>query len=82
MVSQSGEITITLTGDEALVLNALLDPVDATGPLQIKDVADLQAIWGLSAALDKVLVDTLDPAYDVLLESARARLTTVHGDPT
>ena len=72
-------VTITLGADEALILDALLDPVDDLGPLEIRDRAELVAVWRLSGAFEKVLVGTFRPDYADRLKAARVRLAEQHG---
>ena len=56
-------VTVTLPADAALVLDALFAGVDEPGPLQLSGPAELQAVWALSASLERVLVDTFRPEY-------------------
>ncbi len=67
-------ITLTLSADAALVLDALIANVDEPGRLEIAGPAELQAVWALSASLERVLVDTFRAEYRQLLQQARDRL--------
>ena len=73
------EITVALTADEAIVLDALLARAKGHGPLRIDHPAELRALWNLHAALERVLIAPFKPDYDQLLASARERLTDATG---
>jgi len=75
MTQHVREVTVTISTDEALVLDALLATLNDRGPLNITHPAELRALWNLHAALEKVLVEPFQPDYDQLLAAARARLT-------
>ncbi len=66
--------TVTLTADEALVLDALLDQVGGPGAIQLKDMADVGALWALNAAIEKQLPNLFAADYQERLEDARTRL--------
>lgn len=70
------DVTISLTGDEALVLFDLLhrweDLEQVTAP---EHRAEQVALWNLSAMLERVLVEPFNPDYAILVSEARARLT-------
>ncbi len=70
------DVTISLTGDEALVLFDLLhrweDLELVTAP---QHQAEQVALWNLSAVLERVLVEPFNPDYASLVSEARARLT-------
>ena len=75
MTHDPQEVTISLSTDVALVLDALLATLDDQGPLNVTHPAELMALWKLSAALEKVLVAPFKPEYNEILAAARARLT-------
>ena len=68
---------IELTDDEALVLFELLfsygDSDDAR-QLAVRHVAERNALWALSAQLEKKLVAPFRKDYQELLSAARARV--------
>lgn len=70
------DVTITLTGDEALVLFELLhrweDDDRVTAP---QHRAERIALWNLSALLEQVLVEPFKPEYARLVSESRERLT-------
>lgn len=68
---------IELSDDEALVLFALLADYGANDDgrlLTIGHVAERNALWALSAQLERQLVAPLQANYQDLLSSARKRL--------
>ncbi len=79
MDRNSREVTVTLTVDEALVLDSLLARLPDSGSLTVEHPAERRALWNLHASLEKVLVEPFDPNYDELLTSARERLTDNEG---
>lgn len=80
MADSAEDVTIQLTGDEALVLFDLLhrweDDEQVSAP---RHGAEQVALWNLSAGLERVLVDPFSPNYGQLLSEARARLTPTEG---
>lgn len=70
------DVTISLTGDEALILFDLLhrweDNERVTAP---QNEAEQVALWALSALLERELREPFDPRYADLVSEARARLT-------
>lgn len=66
--------SIELSADEALVLEALLEPLDGVGQIQVSDLAEVAAVWALSAALEKQLPALFQSDYGQQLEAARMRL--------
>lgn len=69
------DVTITLTGDEALVLFELLhrwEDRDQVSPTE--HAAEQVALWNLSALLERELREPLDARYSDLVVSARQRL--------
>lgn len=77
MAHDEQEVTITLSNDEALVLDALLADLDDQASIPITHPAERRALWNLSASLEKVLVEPFKPDYEKLLAAARERLTDV-----
>ena len=82
MGSASSQVTITLPIDAALVTEALLDKLEGPAMLDVRDPADVGALWALSAVLEKALPQLLDPQYKALLADARARLREALGRST
>jgi hypothetical protein len=80
MANDTRPVTVTLSNDEALVLDALLATLENQGPLRITHPAELRALWNLHASLERVLVAPFKPDYDRLLASARERLTDSAGE--
>lgn len=76
MTDDGGEVTISLTTDEALVLFDLLhrweDDEQVTPP---QNEAEQIALWNVSALLARVLVEPFSPDYTRLVSEARTRLT-------
>jgi hypothetical protein len=74
MGSSTPQVTIVLPGDEALVTEALLDKLDGPAMLDVRDPADVRALWTVSEVLQKALPQLFDPKYKTLLAEARTRL--------
>ena len=71
-----GDVTITLTSDEALVLFDLLHRWEDHDRVAAPEhEAEQTALWNLSALLERVLVEPFDPGYTSLVEAARRRLS-------
>jgi hypothetical protein len=70
------KVTITLTGDEALVLFDLLhrweDDDRVSAP---RYEAEQIALWNLSAMLERAMAEPFRPDYERLVSEARTRLT-------
>ena len=69
------DVSVSLTGDEALVLFDLLhrwEDAEQVGTPQ--DKAEQVAVWNLSAALEKVLIEPFNPDYARLVSESRERL--------
>ena len=70
------DVTISLTGDEALILFDLLhrweDEERVTSP---RNQAEQVALWNLSAHLERELRQPFDPRYADLVAEATHRLT-------
>ncbi len=70
------DVSISLTGDEALVLFDLLhrwENDDQVSAPQHK--AEQVALWNLSAVLERSLHEPFEPRYADLVSAARGRLT-------
>ncbi|MEV7283075.1 hypothetical protein AB0O01_00670 [Streptomyces sp. NPDC093252] len=69
------QVTIELTGDEALVLSDWLHKLQMT---DLGRVVDDPAVWApihrIAATLDKALPELFAPDYDQRVEAARQRL--------
>ena len=68
---------IQLSDDEALVLFELLSRYgeqENCRVLAVKEAAERNVLWTLSAALEKQLVAPFQKNYEELLSSARARV--------
>lgn len=75
-MTETGEVTITMTSDEALVLFELLhrwEDADLVSPPQ--HGGEQVVLWNLSALLERVLVEPFSPDYTRLVSEARSRLT-------
>jgi hypothetical protein len=75
--SRKRRVRVPLTADEALVLFEWLhrlEDEDALDRLPGLLRGERAALWGLSGALEKALVEPFDPAYRRLVEDARDRL--------
>jgi len=68
-------ITITLTRDEALVLNDLLSDFRDEPAVTIAHPAQRRALWNLACLLDKALPDVFAPDYKLRVEAAKQSLT-------
>ncbi|MFI1386400.1 hypothetical protein [Embleya sp. NPDC020886] len=70
-----GQVTITLTSDEALVLSDWLYRLQMT---DLSRVVDEPAVWApihrIAGTLDKALPELFAPDYNQRLEAARERL--------
>lgn len=74
-MTETGDVTITLTSDEALVLFELLhrwEDADQVSAPQHK--GEQVALWNLSALFERELREPFDPQYADLVAAARARL--------
>lgn len=76
MTSSERPVKIDLTRDEALVLFDLLHRFEKTERLDIQHQAEEQALWNLSALLERELAEPFSRDYAEFLEQARARLRT------
>jgi len=74
-MAEVGDVTTSLTADEALVLFDLLhrweDDEQVSHP---KHHAEQVALWNLSAVLESALVEPFDSGYTDLVSAARTRL--------
>lgn len=72
----AGDVTITLTSDEALVLFELLHLwEDADRVSAPEHQGERIALWSLSAILERELREPFDARYADLVAAARDRLT-------
>jgi hypothetical protein len=71
-----GTVAVTLTRDEALVLDAYLSRGAASGDddPRIEDQAERRVLWDLAAVVESQLPDLLTPDYDARLAAARDRV--------
>jgi len=70
-----GEVSLTLSSDEALVLfDWLARTSAATHPAPFADPAEQLVLWDVEALLERVLVAPLELDYEVLLDDARRRV--------
>jgi hypothetical protein len=67
-------VALTLTEDEALVLEAFFARFEAEGRLVLRHNAEYVALSRVSAQLESVLVQPLQPSYESQLASARERV--------
>ncbi len=75
-MTESGDVTITLTSDEALVIFDLLHRwEDAERVSAPQHEAEQVALWNLSALLERELLEPFDSQYGDLVTTARDRLT-------
>lgn len=75
-----GDVTVSLTSDEALVLFELLHRWEDAERIDSALLDGEQtALWNLSAKLELVLVVPFDASYGELVEAARARLGQAGG---
>lgn len=80
---RAGEVAVTFTKDEALVLFEWLHRredlgLDSMEALACVDQAEQRVLWDLSAVLETVLVEPFRNDYGKVIDDARARLR----DPT
>ena len=69
-------VTVSLTGDEALVLFDLLHRWEEDEQVSApQNDAEQVALWNPSAVLERALVEPFNPHYRELVEEARERLT-------
>jgi hypothetical protein len=74
-MTESGDVTITLTSDEALVLFELLHRWEDTDRVSTPQHKGEQvALWNLSALLERELTEPFDSQYGDLVAAAKARL--------
>jgi hypothetical protein len=75
-MTKSGDVTITLTSDEALVLFDLLHHWEDADRVSVpRHKAEQVALWNLSALLERELIEPFDAKYRDLISAARDRLT-------
>lgn len=74
-MTKTGDVTITLTSDEALVLFDLLHRWEDAGQVSVfAHKSEQVAMWNLSALLERVLVEPLNASHGDLVAAARDRL--------
>ena len=71
----TNDITLTLSSDEALVLSGFFVRFEQTDDFGLRHNAEYLAFSRISARLDKILVEPLQPEYAELLEAARQRVS-------
>jgi hypothetical protein len=75
-MTESGDVTITLTSDEALVLFDLLHQWEDADRVSVpRHKAEQVVLWNLSALLERELIEPFDTKYRDLISAARDRLT-------
>jgi hypothetical protein len=72
--SDTPEVHISLTADEALVLFEFLSRFEKSSDLTIVDQAEERALWNLLCLFQKQLVSPFRLDYRELLQMARDRL--------
>jgi len=75
----SRDVAIQLTSDEALVLFEFASRFTNNDSLTVEHPAERAAIWCLTAAREKLLVEPLRPDYLELLAAAQERLVEQAG---
>ena len=73
MGRKAGNVTVELTGSEAIVLFEFLLRFVDHEELTIRDQSEQRVLWDICAVLERSLTPPLDPDYAELLH--RARLT-------
>jgi hypothetical protein len=69
----AGEVTLTLSEDEALVLFAWIHRFNESEQ-QFEDQAEQRVLWDVECLLEKQVDALFDPAYRQLLLAARERV--------
>jgi len=67
-------VALTLSEDEALVLESLFARFEQEGRIVLRHNAEFIALSRLSGQIEKVLVQPFLPDYDSLVASARERV--------
>lgn len=70
----AGDVTLTLTRDQAVVLFEWLARCNEEEGFGIEDPAEQRVLWDLEASLESTLVEPFKPEYEQLLAAARARV--------
>ena len=70
----AGEVTVSLTKDQALVLFEFLARIDPDATSCDVQEAELLVLWRIEGQLEKTPVEPLVPNYSELLEQARKRV--------
>lgn len=68
------EVTLELSGDEALVFFDWLRRFNHTATKSFEDQAEQRVLWDIESMLESALVEPLAAKYDTLLAAARARV--------
>ena len=75
----TSDFTVTLSGDEALVLFDVLTRYSQTDILGTRGKSEQRALWNLQCLLEKVLPDAQHRDYKTLLSNAQDRLRDSDG---
>jgi len=67
-------VQLNLSRDAAIVLFEMVASQSDGSEIVVRDPAERTAIWKLEGALEKVLVEPLQPDYSKVVEAAKARL--------
>ena len=68
------DVSIRLTGDQALVLHDWISRFNESGDATFRDQAEEKVLWFIEGSLEKVLVAPFAPDYLELVSQARARV--------
>lgn len=71
----TGDITLKLTQDEALVLFEFFARFQETDKFEMKNAAEYLAFSSVAGQIERTLVAPFDPNYVQLLEQAQKRLS-------
>lgn len=72
--SDQDKVTVKLSQAEALVLFEFCSRFTEQETLAMEDQAEERALWNLTAALEKILLEPFLPDYDERVEEARKKL--------
>jgi hypothetical protein len=70
----TGKVALGLSREEALVLFEWLHRFNKGEGHEFADQAEQRVLWDIEAMLESELVEPLDPKYEELLASARAKV--------
>lgn len=76
----NGNITITLSESEALVLFEWLARVDEGPGIPVDHPAELRALWRLEGKLEPQIKSLFSKEYSSALEDARSELVRLYGE--